>query len=83
MQAEGRDAALRMEQVIFRYVAFAIITIVAALFLPHLAEAIAQQTGLGRTFVGTLFLAVSTSLPEIAVSVAAVRMNFLVRLPLE
>jgi cation:H+ antiporter len=73
--AANPDAALRIEQVIFRYVFFAIITIVAALFLPHLADAIAEQTGLGRNFVGTLFLAVSTSLPEITVSVAAVRMN--------
>ena len=77
VKADHPDAALRMEQVIFRYVVFAIITIVAALFLPHLANAFAEQTGLGKTFVGTLFLAVSTSLPEIAVSVAAVRMNSL------
>ncbi len=57
------------------YVLFAVVVIAAALFLPHFAEQVAEETGLGKSFVGTLFLAVSTSLPEIAVSVAAVRMG--------
>lgn len=57
------------------YTLYALIIIAAALFLPHFAEQIAEQTGLGKSFVGTLFLAVSTSLPEIAVSIAAVRMG--------
>ncbi|MBK8657833.1 MAG: hypothetical protein IPN22_02880 [Bacteroidetes bacterium] len=56
---------------------YACIIIAAALFLPHFAEKIAEQTGLGKSFVGTLFLAASTSLPEIAVSMAAVRMGFI------
>jgi cation:H+ antiporter len=30
---------------------------------------------LGRTFVGTIFVALSTSLPEVVVSIAAVRMD--------
>lgn len=55
------------------YSLFALITIGAALFIPYLAERIAQQTGLGNSFVATVFVAASTSLPEIAVSVAAVR----------
>lgn len=57
------------------YALFAVVVIAAALFLPHFAEQVAEQTGLGKSFVGTLFLAVSTSLPEIAVSLAAVRMG--------
>jgi cation:H+ antiporter len=55
------------------YTLFALITIVAALFIPYFAEKIADQTGLGKSFVGTVFVAASTSLPEIAVSIAAVR----------
>jgi cation:H+ antiporter len=58
-----------------RYAFFAIVTVAAALFLPHFADLIANETGLGKGFVGTLFLAASTSLPEIAVSIAAVRMG--------
>lgn len=61
--------------VIFRYILFALIIIAAALFLPYFADQIAEQTGLGKSFVGTLFLAVSTSLPEIAVSYSAIRMG--------
>ena len=33
--------------------------------------------GLGQSFVGTFFLAVSTSLPELVICVASVRMGFL------
>jgi cation:H+ antiporter len=65
--------ALTLRQVLLRYTLFASVIIVAALALPFFAEHIATDTGLDRSFVGTLFLAVSTSLPEIAVSVAAVR----------
>jgi len=72
-QVEEGDLSLR--QVIQRYVFFALIIIVTALALPYFAEHIAEATGLGRSFVGTLFLAASTSLPEIAVSLAAVRMG--------
>ena len=66
---------LSLRKVIFRYVLFALVITVSALALPFFAEHIAAQTGLGKSFVGTLFLAVSTSLPEIAVSIAAVRMG--------
>lgn len=69
------DNKLTMRGVILRYAAFATLIILAALALPHFAEQIAAETGLGQSFVGTLFLAVSTSLPEIAVSLAAVRMG--------
>lgn len=71
----GHTEVYTLRGVILRYSFFALIIIVVALSLPFFAEHIAEQTGLGKSFVGTLFLAVSTSLPEIAVSVAAVRMG--------
>lgn len=61
--------------IIKNYLLFASLIIVAALALPFFAEHIAEMTGLQQSFVGTFFLAVSTSLPEIAVSIAAVRMG--------
>lgn len=64
-----------LKKVIIRYVLFAIIIIVAALILPYFAENISNETGLGKSFVGTVFLATSTSLPEIAIAIAAVRMG--------
>lgn len=72
---EAKEHILTLRQVIVRYALFALVIIAAALALPHFAEQIADATGLGKSFVGTLFLAVSTSLPEIAVSLAAIRMG--------
>ncbi len=66
---------LSLRQVIIRYSFVALIIVITALALPYFAEHIAEETGLEKSFVGTLFLAISTSLPEIAVSLAAVRMG--------
>jgi cation:H+ antiporter len=60
---------------LLRYGATALVVVVAASFLPRLGERIAVETGLGQAFVGNLFIAVTTSLPEIVVSLAAVRMG--------
>ena len=49
----------------------------AAGFVRTLGADLARQTGLGEAFVGTLFIAISTSLPEIVVSLAAVRIGAL------
>jgi cation:H+ antiporter len=69
------DLVLSKRQVYLRYAMYAGIIVLAAMMLPHFAEEIAEATGLGQSFVGTLFLAASTSLPEVAVSMAAVRMG--------
>jgi cation:H+ antiporter len=60
---------------IFYYAINAIIVIVAAMFLPTIGEEIAATTGLGQSFVGNVFIAISTSLPEVVVSLAAVKMG--------
>lgn len=72
---ENSYADISLKSAVRWYVLYAGIIVVAALFLPYLAEQIADYTGLGKSFVGTLFLAASTSLPEIAVSLAAIRMG--------
>ena len=51
--------------------------VAAALWLPQLGSELARQTGLGEAFVGSLFIAITTSLPEIVVSLAAVRIGAL------
>ncbi len=66
---------LSMKQIIFWYSVFALVIVITGLALPYFAEGIAAKTGLGTSFVGTLFLAASTSLPEVAVSLAAIRMG--------
>ncbi|MHA6513461.1 sodium:calcium antiporter [Tessaracoccus sp. Z1128] len=73
-----RDAAtagLSLRQVVARYAWFAGIVVVAAVLLPPAAEVIARMSGLEESYVGTVFLALSTSLPELAVSLAAIRMG--------
>lgn len=45
------------------------------LWLASITDGIASTTGLSRTFAGTIFLAFSTSLPEVVVSLAAVRLG--------
>lgn len=62
-------------KILKNYFVFASMIIVAALTLPFFAEQIAEMSGLEQSFVGTFFLAFSTSLPEIAVSITAVRMG--------
>jgi cation:H+ antiporter len=49
--------------------------VLTAPFLVLSAEAVAIESGLSQTFVGTLFVGFTTSFPEIAATVAAVRMG--------
>lgn len=53
----------------------AVLIVGAALYLPGLAAELAESTGLGQTFFGTMFVALSTSLPEVVVSIAALRIG--------
>lgn len=66
---------ITLKNAALNYSFYAFLIVVAAAFLPSFADEIAEQTGLGKSFVGTLLLAGSTSLPEMAVSIAAVRMG--------
>lgn len=66
---------LSLNILLLRYAGYAAIVIGAAVFIPQFADNIARKTGLGNSFVGTFLVAASTSLPEIAVSIAAVRMG--------
>ncbi|HEY7317289.1 MAG TPA: sodium:calcium antiporter [Candidatus Binatia bacterium] len=53
----------------------ALLTIGAAVYLPGLGARIAEFTGLGQTFVGNIFIALSTSLPELVVSIATLKIG--------
>lgn len=66
---------IQTKTVVINYSINAIVVIIAATFLPTIGEGIAETTGLGQTFVGNIFIAVSTSLPEAVVSIAAVKMD--------
>jgi cation:H+ antiporter len=55
----------------------ALVVVATGFWLPAVADQLATRTGLGRSFVGTLWLAFATSLPEIAVTLAALRLKAL------
>lgn len=53
----------------------AAVVVIASTFLTHRADAIADATGIGRVWIGSVMLAVATSLPELTTDVAAVRLH--------
>lgn len=75
--ANPANADVTLRSAVLRYGVAAVFVVGAALFLPVLGASLARETGLGEAFVGSLFIAITTSLPEIVVSIAAVRMGAL------
>lgn len=55
----------------------ALVVVAAGVWLPQIADGLVRATGLSRSFVGTLLLAAATSLPEMAVTLAALRLRAL------
>jgi cation:H+ antiporter len=53
----------------------AVSVIVLGIWLASIGDRLSTTTGLSRSFVGNLFLALTTSLPEIAASLAAIRLG--------
>lgn len=72
-ELQYREHSLRSAAL--QYAVAAVVVVGAALWLPRLGAEVALQTGLGQAFVGSLFIAVTTSLPEIVVSLTAVRIG--------
>ena len=60
-----------------RYLIAATVVVGIGLRLPMTAEHMAVVMGWDRTFVGTLFVALATSLPEVAVTISALRIGAL------
>ncbi|WP_457639221.1 sodium:calcium antiporter [Persephonella sp.] len=66
---------ISLKETVVKYALNAGIIVATALYLPVVSKQIAHTYGLTETFFGTIFVALTTSLPEIAVSLVAVRMN--------
>ena len=83
----GRDAQLSEEAEVsgyadvplkrayFRFALAAVFVIGAGTWLAFIGRDIAEATGWGESFVGSLFIAITTSLPEISVSFAALQLG--------
>ncbi len=55
-----------------KFIAFAVVIVIAANFLAKYGDALAIRTKLGGMFVGVLLMAGATSLPEVLTSISAV-----------
>jgi cation:H+ antiporter len=61
--------------VCIRFALAAAAVIAAGIWLSFIGDEISEATGWGSTFVGTLFLAITTSAPELVVAISALRMG--------
>lgn len=73
--AEGPSAEPRRE--VWRFLMAAAVVLAAGTWLPTLGDELAQAMGWSRSFVGTLFMAFVTTLPEVAVTLSALRLGAL------
>lgn len=80
MEASAGKGSTRRSEIgpaIVTYLLAAGLIIVAGVLITDAADRIALETGLGQTFVGSLLLAGSTSLPETVTVITAVRLGAL------
>ena len=75
VESKYEDSRMSMGAIAVKYAAYAIVIVAAASVLPFLGEKIAVSTGLGQSFVGTFFIGLTTSLPELAVSISALKIG--------
>lgn len=72
-----RHPGISLREASVRYALMAVIVVGAAVWPPFIGRDLAQAMGWHSTFVGTLFIAFATSVPEIVVTIAAVRIGAL------
>jgi len=78
LEKEARENAYEAISARKSYIVFivsAISIVILGIWLSTIGDRLSTTTGLSVSFVGNLFLATSTSLPEIAASLAAIRLG--------
>jgi cation:H+ antiporter len=73
--AEGDYASISTRKAFLVFILSSAAVIALGIWLASVGDRLAATTGLSRSFVGNLFLAMTTSLPEIAASLAAIRLG--------
>jgi len=63
------------KEAVNKYILNAFFIIAVATWLPFIGDRLAEETGLGRSFIGTVFIAMTTSLPEVVVSISALKIG--------
>ncbi len=82
LAARGEEVVERYPEVTLRaavigYTLAALVVVAAGSWLPFVGERLADLMQWRRSFVGTLFVAAATSLPEVAVTIGAFRVDAL------
>ncbi len=72
-----RYPEISLRQAVQRYVLAALVVVGAGIWLPFIGEQIARVMEWEATFVGTLFVAFATSVPEMVVTISAMRLGAL------
>lgn len=71
----SRSSGPGLAAAIGRYIAAAAVVAAAGTWLPFIGLEIAEAMGWRTSFVGTIFVAAATSLPELVVTIAALRLG--------
>ncbi|MBM4235642.1 MAG: sodium:calcium antiporter [Firmicutes bacterium] len=74
--AEGIEQSTT-RKALLNFALASVLIVFAGVFLTDAADRVALVTGLGQTFVGSILLAISTSLPETVTTITAVRLGYL------
>jgi cation:H+ antiporter len=69
------DADITLARALIRYSLAAAVVVVAGSWLPFIGRDLAEVMGWKTSFVGTLLIAAATSLPELVVTVSALRLD--------
>lgn len=72
---EGNYSKISAREAYVVFILSAIAVVGLGIWLSSIGDRLASSTGLSRSFVGNLFLATATSLPEIAASLAAIHLG--------
>ena len=72
---EGGYAKISARSAVLAFILSSVMIIVFGIWLASIGDRLAANTGLSLSFIGNLFLALTTSLPEIAASLSAIRMG--------
>lgn len=73
--AASRYPDVTLRQAAIRYALAALVVLAAGSWLPFVGVRLAEAMEWHKTFVGTLFVAAATSLPELVVTISAVRIG--------
>ncbi|MDH4162623.1 MAG: sodium:calcium antiporter [Nitrospirota bacterium] len=72
---ELQYGSITTREAAIKYGLNALVIVIAASWLPFIGDRLAEVTGLGRSFVGSILIAMTTSLPELVVSITALRIG--------